>query len=148
VAGTPQGEVPQPRRNAWSRRRNPGSPQREAWSPRSSACARRAALLACVAAVLVFPGVAVAGQRAKPKLTGESTLADWKKADAEARSEVAVTIARKRLGDSATKLEVATAAMEITGCVTVTARDSRFEAWQVAPTATTRLDAPERPEGE
>ena len=50
-----------------------------------------------------------------------------------------------RVVPTATKLEIATAAMEITGCVTSTARDARLDAWQIAPTAATCLDAPERP---
>jgi hypothetical protein len=79
------------------------------------------------------------------KLSETSTLAQWKAASASDRSEVAVAIARAKLAPTATKLEVATAAMEISGCLTATARDSRFEAWQVAPTATTCLTAPERP---
>jgi hypothetical protein len=104
-----------------------------------------AALLACTAVFFVLPGVAAAGPRAKPKLTGESTLADWKAASTDARSEISVAIARKRLGADAAKLDVAKAAMEITGCLTATAGDSRFEAWKVEPTAATCLDAPERP---
>jgi hypothetical protein len=103
------------------------------------------ATLACVAALLVVPGVAVCGPRTKPKLTGESTLAEWKAASTEARSEISVAIARKRLGAEAAKLDVAKAAMEITGCVSATARDSRFEAWKVEATAATCLDAPEKP---
>lgn len=106
---------------------------------------RLAAALACAAALLVVPGVAVCGPRAKQKLTGESTLAEWKVASTEARSEISVAIARKRLGAAAAKLDVAKAAMEITGCVSATARDSRFESWKVEPTAATCLDAPEKP---
>lgn len=100
-----------------------------------------------LALVVALPATAVTGQRekAKAELTGQSTLADWKTADAEARSKVAVAIARKRLKSDATKLEVATAAMEITGCLSATARDARFAAWQVEPTAKTCLEAPERP---
>jgi hypothetical protein len=81
----------------------------------------------------------------KPKLAETSTLAEWKAASASARSEVSVAIARRKLPATATKLEIATAAMEISGCVTKTASDARFDAWQVAPTATTCLTAPERP---
>jgi hypothetical protein len=99
------------------------------------------------ALVLAVPAAAVSGQRAavKPQLTEQSTLAQWKSADAESRSKVAVAIARKRLAADATRLEVATAAMEISGCLTATARDARFDAWQVEPTAKTCLEAPERP---
>jgi hypothetical protein len=104
-----------------------------------------AATLACAAALLVVPGVAVCGPRTKQKLTGDSTLAEWKAASTDARSEISVAIARKRLGADAAKLDVAKAAMEITGCVSATARDPRFEAWKVEPTAATCLDAPEKP---
>jgi hypothetical protein len=117
-------------------------------SSRAGAWATRrglAKLLTVTAALFVLPGVAASGPRAKPKLTGESTLADWKAASTDARSEISVAIARKRLGADAAKLDVAKAAMEITGCVTATAGDSRFEAWKVEPTAATCLDAPERP---
>jgi hypothetical protein len=106
---------------------------------------RRAAYFAFVAALLALPGAASPGGGSGTKLTEQSTLADWKTADAEARSEVAVAIARKRLAADATRLEVATAAMEISGCLTATARDARFDAWQVEPTAKTCLEAPERP---
>ena len=54
-------------------------------------------------------------------------------------------MARKHLPAEATKLELATAAMEITGCLTATAKDPRFAAWPLAPTAKTCLTAPERP---
>ena len=101
-------------------------------------------IVAVVAALSM--ATTAAGERAKkPKLSEQSTLAEWKLASAEARSEVAVAIARKRLAADASKLEVATAAMEISGCLSATARDPRFDAWQVAPTAATCLDAPERP---
>ena len=96
-------------------------------------------------ALLAPAHTAVAERRKAPKLTAQSTLAEWKGASADARSRVAVAIARKRLGADAAKLDVATAAMEITGCVSATARDPRFEAWKVEPTAATCLDAPELP---
>lgn len=98
-----------------------------------------------MAALAAVPMAAIAAPRAKQKLTAQSTLAEWKAASPDARSEVAVALARKRLGAGAAKLDVATAAMEITGCLTATARDPRFEAWKVEPTAATCLDAPERP---
>lgn len=78
-------------------------------------------------------------------LTADSTLTQWKAADAADRSRVSVEIARTRLGDKADRLEVAKAAMEITGCVSRTAGDARFGAWKVGPTAATCLTAPERP---
>jgi hypothetical protein len=98
-----------------------------------------------IVALLAPAHTAVAERRKAPKLTAQSTLAEWKGASADARSRVAVAIARKRLGADAAKLDVATAAMEITGCVSATARDPRFEAWKVEPTAATCLDAPELP---
>jgi hypothetical protein len=101
--------------------------------------------LLAFAALLTRPGAATSGGRSTTKLTEQSTLAQWKAADADSRSKVAVAIARKRLAADATKLEVATAAMEISGCLTATARDARFDAWQVEPTAKTCLEAPERP---
>ena len=79
-------------------------------------------------------------------LTGDSTLAQWRTATPTERSRVAVALARNRLAPDANKLEVATAAMEITGCLTATARDAKFDAWKVAPTAATCLSAPERKE--
>ena len=82
----------------------------------------------------------------KPSLSGDSTLADWRAAPSSEHSRVAVALAKNRLGPDATKLDIAKMAMEITGCVSVTAKDSRFEAWKVAPTATTCLTAPERPQ--
>jgi len=78
-------------------------------------------------------------------LSADSTLTQWKAADAADRSRVSVEIARTRLGDKADRLEVAKAAMEITGCVSRTAGDARFGAWKVGPTAATCLTAPERP---
>lgn len=94
---------------------------------------------------------AKAEAKAKPRkahaarLTESSTLAEWKAANASSRSEVAVAIARKKLPPTATKLEIATAAMEISGCLSKTAGDARFDSWQVEPTATTCLTAPEKP---
>lgn len=82
---------------------------------------------------------------ARPTLTGDSTLAEWTKATAAERSRVAVALAKNRLEPTATKLEIAKTAMEITGCVSSTARDARFAAWKVAPTAATCLTAPEKP---
>lgn len=79
------------------------------------------------------------------ELTENSTLSQWKAASAPERSQLAVAMARARLPSEATKLELATAAMEISGCLTTTARDPRFDAWTLAPTATTCLTAPERP---
>jgi hypothetical protein len=77
-------------------------------------------------------------------LTGDSTLAEWRSATAAARSQVAVSLARNRLAADASKLDVAKLAMEITGCVSATARDSRLDGWKVSPTANTCLTAPER----
>lgn len=82
---------------------------------------------------------------AAPKLTDTSTLAEWNAARPANRNALAVSIARTRLPPAATKLELATAAMEITGCVTKTASDARFAGWQVGPTAASCLTAPETP---
>ena len=60
-------------------------------------------------------------------------------------SPITSALARQRLAPDASKLEVASTAMEISGCLTATARDSRFDAWPLAPTAATCLTAPERP---
>lgn len=79
------------------------------------------------------------------KLTETSTLLQWKVASASERSRMSVAMARKHLPAEATKLELATAAMEITGCLTATAKDLRLAAWTLAPTAKTCLTAPERP---
>lgn len=79
------------------------------------------------------------------ELTENSTLSQWKAASASERSQLAVAMARTRLPPEATKLELATAAMEISGCLTTTAKDPRFDAWTLAPTATTCLTAPELP---
>jgi hypothetical protein len=81
---------------------------------------------------------------ASDTLTGDSTLADWQAATPAARSQVAVALARNRLSPEASKLDVAKLAMEITGCVSATARDARLGGWKVSPTATTCLTAPER----
>lgn len=78
-------------------------------------------------------------------LGADSTLTQWKAADADDRSRVAVEIARERLGPAADRLALAKAAMEITGCLSRTATDARFGAWKVGPTAATCLSAPERP---
>ena len=77
-------------------------------------------------------------------LSGDSTLADWSAASATERSGVAVALAKTRLAADATKLDVAKMAMEISGCLSATAKDPRLGAWKVAPTATTCLTAPER----
>jgi len=79
------------------------------------------------------------------ELTETSTLLQWKTASASERSRLAVAMARKHLPAEAAKLELATAAMEISGCLTATAKDPRFAAWTLAPTAKTCLTAPERP---
>lgn len=84
---------------------------------------------------------------AATKLTETSTLAEWNAARAANRNALAVSIARAKLPPTATKLELATAAMEITGCVTKTASDARFAGWQVGPTAASCLTAPETPQG-
>jgi len=82
---------------------------------------------------------------AAPKpLTGDSTLAEWKAASPGERNAVAVALARNRLAPDAPKLDIATMAMEITGCLSRTADDTRVTGWKVAPTATTCLTAPER----
>jgi len=81
----------------------------------------------------------------QPALTETSTLAEWRAASGAERSRLAVEVSRKRLGPGAADLAVATAAMEITGCLSATARDPRFQAWTVAPTAATCLSAPEHP---
>lgn len=84
-------------------------------------------------------------QRHARRLGESSTLADWKKASTAERSRVAVAIARQRLGEKAEKLDVATMAMEITGCVSKTASDARLDEWTVAAAANTCLTAPELP---
>jgi hypothetical protein len=84
-------------------------------------------------------------KEAPSPLTGDSTLADWTRATPAERSQVAVALARNNLPADATRLQVATAAMEITGCLTRTAADTRFARWKVAPTAATCLTAPEKP---
>ena len=78
-------------------------------------------------------------------LSGDSTLAQWQAATAAERSRVAVALARNRLEPTADKLAIATTAMEITGCVSATARDTKLQSWKVAPTATTCLTAREKP---
>ena len=144
---------------------------RGGWSLTGGTTRRRLRLAACVAATLLaaaygwqraphagdepapsspLPG---AGQAAAPTntppaaagLTEDSTLAQWKTASRSDRSRVAVALAHKRLGLDAGKLEIATTAMEISGCLTATGRDSRFDAWTLEPTAATCLTAPERP---
>jgi len=57
---------------------------------------------------------------------------------------VAVALAHNRLDVSASKLDLAKTAMEISGCLTRTAQEPRAAAWKVAATAGTCLDAPER----
>jgi len=79
------------------------------------------------------------------QLGADSTLAQWRTATTSARSQLAVALARQRLAPDASKLEVASTAMEISGCLTATARDSRFDAWPLAPTAATCLTPPQRP---
>ena len=79
------------------------------------------------------------------QLDADSTLTQWKAADASARSRLSVEIARKRLGDKPDRLELARTAMEITGCVSRTASDARFGGWKVGATASTCLTAPEKP---
>lgn len=98
-----------------------------------------------MAALLACP-IAAAGQSTSPvvKLDADSTLTQWKAADAQDRSRVAVDIARSRSGAGADRLTIAKAAMEITGCVTRTAGDARFGNWKVGATAATCLSAPER----
>ena len=94
---------------------------------------------------LALVAVAASGAFADTKvLTGDSTLAEWQQASATERSQVAVALAKNRLAPDASKLDVAKTAMEISGCLSATAKDSRLGAWKVAPTATTCLDAPER----
>ncbi len=101
--------------------------------------------LACVATL----GGSVRAQE-KPaaaparELTGDSTLAEWKAAPSSDRSRVAVALSRNRLPADASKLDIAKMAMEITGCVSATAKDERMNGWKVAPTAATCLTAPER----
>jgi hypothetical protein len=112
-------------------------------------CTLHAALW-LAAALLSMPRLtAFAGHRAANAaatvLSGDSTLADWRGASSSERSRVAVELARERLKPDATKLEIATAAMEITGCLGTTANDLRFSGWKVAPTAATCLTAPEKP---
>jgi hypothetical protein len=80
-------------------------------------------------------------------LDANSTLTQWKAADADDRSRVAVEIARGRIGPDADRLALAKAAMEITGCLSRTATDPRFGGWKVGPTAATCLSAPEFPTG-
>ncbi len=79
-------------------------------------------------------------------LTGDSTLARWLAATADERTPIAVALARNLLKPDASKLEIARAAMEITGCLTRTAKDPKLSAWRVAPTANICLTAPERPQ--
>lgn len=79
------------------------------------------------------------------RLDGNSTLADWRRATTAERSRIAVALARSSLALDATRLEIATAAMEITGCLSRTASDPKFDAWRVATTAGTCLNAPEKP---
>lgn len=81
---------------------------------------------------------------ASHELSGESTLGEWKTASATDRSRVAVLLAKKQLPPNVNHLDLATAAMEITGCLSATATDQRFLAWKVAPTALTCLTAPEQ----
>ncbi|HEY2773278.1 MAG TPA: hypothetical protein VGK20_04400 [Candidatus Binatia bacterium] len=78
------------------------------------------------------------------ELTGESTLARWKQSPAEDRSRIAVALARNRLAADASKLDVAKMAMEITGCLSATAKDPRAQTWKVAATAATCMTAPEK----
>ncbi len=85
-----------------------------------------------------------AAQAGPTTLSGDSTLAEWTAASAAERSQVAVALAKNRLAPDASKLDVAKTAMEISGCLSATAKDSRLGGWKVAPTATTCLTAPER----
>lgn len=78
------------------------------------------------------------------ELTFDSTLAHWREAPATERSHLAVLLARKRLPKDASKLEVATAAMEISGCLTATSGNPSYAAWQIEATAITCLTATER----
>lgn len=78
-------------------------------------------------------------------LTADSTLARWLAATADERTPIAVALARNFLKPDASKLEIARAAMEITGCLTRTAKDPKLSAWKVAPTANICLTAEERP---
>ena len=82
---------------------------------------------------------------AEDPLTADSTLARWLAATADERTPIAVALARNFLKADASKLEIARAAMEITGCLTRTAKDPKLSAWKVAPTANICLTAPERP---
>ncbi|MFN2376695.1 MAG: hypothetical protein ABR538_09165 [Candidatus Binatia bacterium] len=120
----------------------------------ASSCSRQQT--AALALLLSIPGAAMAepatapavqspASHERPPLTENSTLAEWKAATGAERSRLAVALSRKRLGPGAADLTVATAAMEITGCVSATAGDSRFQAWTVEPTAATCLSAPEYP---
>lgn len=131
-----------------------GSRATATWS--SVAVDFTARVAAALAMLLWSPGAATADPATapplespatpeRPVLTGTSTLAEWKAASGPERSHLAVELSRKRLGPGAEDLAVATAAMEITGCLTATARDPRFQAWTVAPTAATCLSAPELP---
>jgi hypothetical protein len=96
---------------------------------------------------LLLVGADAVGTPPFVQLTEEATLTQWRAADAADRSRVAVEIARRLLGQEADRLAVAKAAMEITGCVSRTARDARFGAWKVGATAATCLTAPEKPAG-
>ncbi len=103
------------------------------------------AALALAAAVVAHANEA--GTPPVVPLDADSTLTQWKAADADDRSRVAVEIARSRVGPDADRLALARAAMEITGCLSRTATDPRFGAWKVGPTAATCLSAPELPAG-
>ena len=105
---------------------------------------------ATLASFLLAEGVRAQDQGSPPlvHLSPDSTLTQWKAADADQRSRVAVEIARGRLGEKPDRLELAKTAMEITGCVSRTAADARFGGWKVGATAATCLTAPERPPGE
>lgn len=103
------------------------------------------AALALAAAVVAHADEA--GTPPVVHLGADSTLTQWKAADADDRSRVAVALARDRIGGDADRLALAKAAMEITGCLSRTATDPRFGGWTVGATAATCLSAPELPTG-
>lgn len=113
---------------------------------------RAAAAMTAAAILPTIPAstarAAQAAEKATPprvQLSSDSTLTQWKAADATDRSRVSVEIARKRLGPRPDRLELAKTAMEITGCVSRTSSDARFGSWKVEATAATCLSAPEKP---
>jgi len=101
--------------------------------------------VALLLASLACPRAARANDGPPAPIDENSTLAQWKAAPTSARSLLAVTLAKKRLPPDPDKLELAKTAMEISGCLTATAKDPRFAGWLVAPTSKTCLEAEERP---